>query len=232
MKIAVLHGQHHKGSTWHVTKLLLDKLSAQTNTEIAAFTMGHCAACTGCFSCFLNGEDSCPHYGQNQPVMDALEAADLIVVESPCYCMEMSGQMKVFMDHMAYRWMSHRPSPAMFHKLGVVISTTAGLGAGRVTKSIARQLFYWGVPKTWRLPVIVNAMGWEDVPDQKKAEIEEKTSRLAAKLLRKAGRAKPGFRTRFVFTAMRKMQGGNSWTPLDPAHWRTQGWLDEGRPWK
>lgn len=232
MKIAVLHGQRRKGSTWHITQQLLDKLSAQTDTDIAEFYMGDNTACVGCFSCFLNGENTCPHYGQNQPAMDALEAADLIVVDSPCYCMEMSGQLKVFMDHMAYRWMSHRPSPAMFHKLGVTVSTTAGMGAGRVTKSAARQLFYWGVAKTWRLPVAVGAMGWDTVPEKKKAEIDAKTTKLASKLLRKSSRAKPGLKTRFIFTMMRGMHKGNTWTPRDPDHWRAQGWLDSARPWR
>ena len=230
MKVVVLHGQRHQGSTWHITKQLLATLSSQAETEILEFWFDGNHACVGCFSCFKNGEDTCPHYGENRAVMAALEAADVIVVQSPNYCMGMTGQLKIFMDHMAYRWMSHRPNPAMFGKVGVVISTTAGAGAGQVTKALKQQLFYWGVAKVYQLPVAVNAMGWADVSEKVRNKIDKKVAKIAGKVLRSAGHTNPGFKTRLIFTMMRGMHSGNDWMPRDREHWEKNGWLGKERP--
>jgi len=46
----------------------------------------------------------------------------------------------------------------MFTKTAVVVSTAAGIGMSGVTKSLAKQLFYMGIPKVYRLPVRVAAM--------------------------------------------------------------------------
>ncbi|MDO5520930.1 MAG: NAD(P)H-dependent oxidoreductase [bacterium] len=51
------------------------------------------------------------------------------MIDSPCYCMGMTGALKSFLDHLAYLWLSHRPHPQMFHKVGVVISCAGGAGA-------------------------------------------------------------------------------------------------------
>ena len=68
--------------------------------------------CIGCFQCIIKGEESCPHYDQVSAVMKALEAADVIIIDSPTYVMNVTGQLKTFFDHMAYRWISHRPHPS------------------------------------------------------------------------------------------------------------------------
>ena len=60
--------------------------------------------------------------------------------------MGMTGQLKTFLDHMGYRWLSHRPHPQMFRKIGLAVSTAAGAGAKRVTKDLRRRYFFWGTP--------------------------------------------------------------------------------------
>lgn len=78
----------------------------------------------------------------------------------------MTGQLKTLFDHFAYLWMPHRPRKEMFSKIGIVISTAAGAGANRVTKSMAKQLFWWGVPKIYRIHFNVNAACWEDISEK------------------------------------------------------------------
>ena len=62
MKIVVLHGQMHKGSTYNITKLFSDNISVE-NTKIIEFFMPKDTPpfCIGCFSCFEKGEEKCPH---------------------------------------------------------------------------------------------------------------------------------------------------------------------------
>lgn len=52
--------------------------------------------------------------------------------------MEMSGAMKNLMDHLAYRWVTHRPHGSMFRKVGVVVCSSAGAPTTCVLKSMEK----------------------------------------------------------------------------------------------
>lgn len=232
MKITVVHGQMHHGSTHHITSLFLEKFKEQ-QAEITEFYFPKDSPtfCVGCFNCFLKGEQHCPHAASVQPVAQSIEASDLVIMESPCYVFGMTGQMKTFFDHMAYRWMSHRPHPAMFNKVGLCISTASGLGSGRTTKDLRANLFYWGIPKIFRFNVNVGAANWETVTPEKKAQIEEKVTKMAAKISKKTGKVKPGLKTKAMFFIMRMNQKSNKWNPTDKDHWIANGWLNGEKPW-
>jgi multimeric flavodoxin WrbA len=232
MKVVVLHGQMHKGSTYNITRLFLDKLSDE-NTEINEFFLPkHMPSfCVGCFNCFIKGEEQCPHSDTVQPVAKAIEEADLLILESPCYVFGMSGQLKAFLDHMAYRWMSHRPHPKMFSKVGLVISTAAGLGTKKVTKAMQDNLLYWGVPKIYSYSKSVGALSWETVNAKKKSQIEREVNQIAGKISRKLGKAKPGIKTKALFKIMRMNQKANNWNVTDKEHWVKNGWLEGSKPW-
>ena len=224
VKTVVLHGQSHKGSTYHITRMLLDRLEGPEN-EVTEFQTNNLSSCTGCFTCILKDEHLCPHRDAVQPVIQAIENADVVIAESPNYCMGMSGQLKTFFDHMSYRWMAHRPHPAMRGKIGVAISTTAGVGAAKTAKSIKQQMFWWGIPKIYFISQAVAASSWADVKPKIKDSLTAKADRLADKLLRKVGRVKPGFKSRFMFQIMKMQQKGSAWNPVDRKHWQDNGWI-------
>jgi multimeric flavodoxin WrbA len=224
MKIAAVHSRERKGSTYAIARLLLEELEKK-GAEIKEFSVQKSSPCFGCFNCFTKGEMFCPHRASNAPVIEALESADIIILDSPCYGMGMSGQMKCFLDHLCYRWMAHRPHPLMFSKIGVAISTTAGMGAEKVTKDMERHFFYMGVPLTIRLAFRVSAMDWESVSAIKKVEIRRKVEKTAKRIIARSGIVKPGIKTRFMFGMMRLMQKRNTWNPVDKNHWETNGWI-------
>ena len=141
----------------------------------------------------------------------------------------MTGQLKNFFDHMAYRWFSHRPFDQMQSKVAVTISMTAGTGAGAATKQIAKQLFWWGIPKTYWINVAVAASRWDDVKPKTKLKIEQKAFKIAKKIRIKAdGKhvlAHRGLRQKFIFKMMGNMQKSGLGTPKDAAYWRENGWI-------
>jgi len=224
MKIVVLHGQSHKGSTWQLTRMLLDELSGETDT-VDEFQTNDLKPCLGCFTCIVKDEALCPHRAVTGPIIEAIEQADIIVAESPNYCMGMSGQMKIFFDHMAYRWMSHRPYAPMKQKIGIAVSTTAGLGAKKAAKDIARQMFWWGMAKTYRLAYAVAAMGWAEVRNEKKDKITSQIKKSARQIKRSVGSAKPGIKSKFIFSIMKAQQKGKPWNPADRKYWEDNGWI-------
>lgn len=224
MKIAVIHGQKHHGSTWNTTRILLDFL-ATGDDECHEFFVNDIPDCIGCFTCILKDEEECPHRNITRPVIQAIEQADIIVVESPNYCLGMSGQLKTFFEHMAYRWMTHRPMDEMKSKIAIAISTTAGAGAGAATKQIARQLFWWGIPKVFRLNQTVAASKWEDVKPETKAEIRKKAMKVARKAREKFTRVRRGLCHKFIFKMMGGMQKSGFGTQRDAQYWKEQGWI-------
>lgn len=61
----------------------------------------------------------------------------------------MTGQLKTFLDHLGYIWLSHRPNGKMFNKVGIVISTASGAGASKVTKTLEQQMFWLSKERPW-----------------------------------------------------------------------------------
>ena len=235
MRIAVIHGQSHKGITYAMTKNLLDCLSRDNkDLTVSEFFLPKDGPdfCIGCNSCFLKGEENCPSYNKTGPIAKAVEDADVIVLDSPNYVMEMSGSMKNLMDHLAYRWVTHRPHGAMFQKTGVALCSSAGAPAGHTARSMAKQLKWMGVPKVYTVPFTGNAMTVKDLSSKKKAEMERKIRRTSDKIARRTPH--PSIRGKLFFFIFRRMQSsaGASWNPTDRDWWVNQGWTKEKRPWK
>ena len=145
MKITLIYGQNHKGSTYHVARRLAEKLGGERKEFFLPRDFGE--FCLGCTGCFMKGEENCPHYKKLLPITRAMDEADVIILASPVYVYHATGQMKAFLDHYGCRWMVHRPEEKMFTKQAVCISTAAGAGMKSTNKDMADSLFFWGVPK-------------------------------------------------------------------------------------
>ena len=228
MKIAVIHGQSHKGSTYNIAKELCGKLGG----EVAEFFLpkDFDCFCTGCAACFTD-ETKCLHYEKLKPITEAMDEADVIIFTSPVYVMHATGSMKAFLDHYGYRFMVHRPEERMFGKQAVCISTAAGAGMGSTVKDMADSAFFWGIAKTYKLGVAVMETRWEMVKPDIKAKIDRKTTSLAKKISGKAGKIKPGIKTKGFFTFMSVMQK-NGFNPADVEYWKEKNWTSGKRPWK
>lgn len=231
MKVVLIHGQNHKGSSYHIGRMIADKM--QGTNEITEFflprDLNH--FCLGCYNC-IEDDAKCPFYDDKRKIMDAVEDADVLIFTTPTYCMHASAPMKSFMDLTFTYWMVHRPRKCMFSKRAVVVSTAAGTGMKSAMKDITNTLFYWGVPYVKSYGVAVQAMSWDGVNEKKKVKIEKDTAKLARKL--SVGKKTPvGIKTRFMFKVMGVMQSaGMGSSPVEKEYWEQNGWLGKKRPWK
>ncbi len=228
MKVTIIHGQSHKGSSFHIARLLADKLDG----EVIEFFLpkDFDEFCCGCTNCFIYGEDRCPHFEQLSPITAAIDAADVIILASPVYVFHATGAMKAFLDHYGYRWMSHRPEGSMFKKQGVCISTAAAAGVKSTNKDMADSLLFWGVGKIYRFGTGVAATCWEQVNDKKRRDIEKNVSAIAKKIQNGHNRIRPGIKTGALFFVMRLFQK-KGFNPIDTQYWKERGWLDGKTPW-
>lgn len=229
MKITMIHGQSHKGSTYQIAHQLAQKL----NGEITEFFLpkDFSSFCVGCNTCFMKGEHLCPHFSQLDSFTKAMDEADLLILSSPVYVYHATAGMKNLLDHYGYRWMVHRPEARMFQKQAVCIATAAGAGMKSTNRDMADSLFFWGVAKIYRYGVGVAAINWVGVKEKKKHIIDIKTTKLAKQITKRNGKVKPGLKTRLFFWMMSLMHK-KSWNEADGTYWKEKGWIRGKRPWK
>ena len=207
MKIVLIHGQSHRGSTWNVANILLQELKGEKEVEEFFLPRDLNHFCLGCFRC-LEGREMCPFWEEKRLLDRAVREADLLIFTTPNYCMMPSAPMKAFLDLNFVNWMAHKPYEEMFHKRAVVISTAAGAGAGKAAALVADNLENWGIPKVLTYGVSVNAMGFHMISEKKKEKIKKDMSRLARKLSSHK-KVKAGIRLRFRFWFYGSLQKAN-----------------------
>lgn len=224
MKITIINGQTHKGSSYNIGKMLADKLACNDLVTEYFLPRDLNHFCLGCYKC-IEDITKCPFYDEKKIILDSMEKSDLIVFTTPNYCFGPSAQLKAFIDLFFDFWMPHRPLPWMFKKKAVVISTCAGGGAKQATKYIKKALIYMGVPYVKMYYTAVQAMNWKSVDDKKKENIEKDIDKLA-KRVAKVETPKPGIKSKFLFMIFKNMHsGGFDSSPVEKQYWIEQGFI-------
>lgn len=231
MKIVIINGQNHKGSTRMVARELAEKVGG----EIKEFFLPRDfdEPCIGCWTCFKKDMNHCPHYEKLRPITKSMEEADLIILASPVYVFHATGQMMSFLDHYGTRWMVHRPNEKMFYKQGVCISTAAGGGMKSTNKDMGDSLVFWGLSHVYRLGIGVQATKPAEIPPRIQSKIHKKTDQLAKKIRKNKGKSGVTLKGRFWFYLVRLMHKASS-DHMNPdySYWEERGWHGNRRPWK
>lgn len=232
MRIAVIHGQVDQEKTYQATRLFMDALTTE-ETVLKEYFMSEDGPefCTICRTCFLEGNKECRDADAVRPIVEEIEAADLIILSSSTVDMGMTKAMKAFLDHMSYRWISHRPHAEMFKKTGLVISTSKESGWRQVCRDLARNLLYMGVPRVYHFGRNLNYPSWDEVPFRKKEKLRRRARMIAESIQHNIGIEEAGLKSYLLFTYMKYRQRKNNWNPLDKAHWKQNGWLSGRDPW-
>lgn len=229
MKITIIHGQSHKGSTYNIAKIVSEKIGGNITEFFLPRDFG--SFCVGCTACFSKSESLCPHYEELKLITKSIDESDVIILASPVYVYHATGAMKSFLDHYGYRWLVHRPEEKMFRKQAICISTAAGGGMKSTNKDMGDSTFFWGIAKTYKYGVGVRAVSWDEVSDKIKKRVDKKTSMLARKIKKNQNNIKPSFKTKIFFNIMRLVQK-KGWNEADLNYWKEKGWLEKKRPWK
>lgn len=230
MKVVLIHGQNHQGSSCNMGRMLAERIASPIEQTEFFLPKDLPHFCTGCYRC-LKQEEDCPFYEEKKRILDAMEAAEVLIFTTPTYCMHASAPMKSFLDLTFTNWMVHRPKNSMFHKRAVILASASGKGSGSAIKDIKTALTYWGIPKLYTYGVAVQAINWNQVTNEKKTKIKSRLDKIAKKL---SVQKEPaiGIKTRFLFHMMRKMQAaGWGSSPEEKEYWGKNGWLGKSRPW-
>ena len=231
MKITAIYGTNHVGSTVELARALISRLP-HTQDELSEFFLprdfGH--VCNGCCACFEAAAPLCVQAGdQLQPILQAIDAADVIILASPVYVYHVTGAMKSFLDHLGCRWLIHRPNGSMTGKTAVLLTTAAGSGTKQTLGDLKDSMNWWGVGHVYAYGRRVQALHPQQVKPKIKSAIEQDMGKLARRIL-SARRSKPRIGVRARYWLSKRMGGGL--TPQDHAYWQEQGWLKGKLPWK
>lgn len=230
MKIVIIHGQSHEGSTCMAVRELANKVGG----EIREFFLPRdfSKSCLGCYTCFKTDLNSCPHYKELEPLVMAIQDADLLILESPVYVYHATGPMMSFLDHFGTWWMVHRPLPDMSRKQAVAMATAAGGGMNSTMQDMADSLEMWGIRKVYKLGFGVQAQKPDEIPDRILRSIHRKTDRLACQIRKNAGKRGCNIRAKKWFYLMRFAH--KHFPPMEPdySYWEKQNWHGKSRPWR
>ena len=70
MRTVIIHGQSHKGSTYHIAHSLAEKIGGEITEIFLPKDFGE--FCVGCVTCFTDGEKKCPHYAKLQHITETM----------------------------------------------------------------------------------------------------------------------------------------------------------------
>ena len=140
MKIIIINGSHRKnGTTALILHEMHQKLETYPNVEIQFYNVAdlNLNYCVGCCKCYKNGK--CIFYDDIETLSEDIETADGIIIGSPTYASNVSGQMKVIIDrgHFVIEQL-------LFGKYAISVSTYENYGGKDTARILNKLLCYSG----------------------------------------------------------------------------------------
>lgn len=145
-KAVVISGSPRKEESisYQISKRILEKIKEEYNTfeyDILILSCLNIQKCKGCARCFIEGNGCMSNQDDMRMVEQKLIEANLIILTSPVYSHNVSGDMKIFVDRLSY-W-SHLFR--LVGKYGITISSSSTNGNCFVDQYLINTLRYWGV---------------------------------------------------------------------------------------
>ena len=107
--IAVNGSPRKRGNTATLLNKALEGASSQgASTELINLYDLNFKGCVSCFACKLKGGKSygkCAYKDELTPVLDKIERADAVILGSPIYFSEVTGEMRSFMERLVFQYL-------------------------------------------------------------------------------------------------------------------------------
>jgi hypothetical protein len=151
-----------------------------------------------------------------------MDEADGVVFASPVYGMNVTGQMKIFIDRFCYNF--HRPR--FFEKKAFLLATTGVMGEKDVLKYLETVARMWGFGIAGKAG-LVSPIPVPHKLQEKNSRMIEKGAKYFAAALQNEKPVKPGLMDVIIFRGERAAfsQLGKI-SPADYRYWNEKGWFD------
>ena len=181
-----------------------------------------------CFPNPLNSEDKCPHFNYLDSVAKSLDKSDLIILACPVSTCDITTEMKLFLNHLSYNYMQNDTNSLMSNKIGLVMSTASGAGLFNTTKTLKKNLNFWGINNIFKFSKTLYEMNWEDVNLKTKKQINKKIFKLSNKILTLYSNSHPLKLQNFSKITSLKIQPmfkNNNFNVIDFKYWKNQAYF-------
>lgn len=194
---------------------------AGADTRIIDLCDASITPCTGCEGCMTTG--SCVFTDDFPSVLATMESADAVILASPVYIDNVSGQMKVFFDRLAdaihYQLLAG--------KVGCSIATTHTSGGGEVTSYLNHVLTYLGIVSVGEIFVATGGDGGkvDDAGDRARA-LGFRLVRAAVVGCKDPEKEQEIRENRAFFSDI--VRENRDFRPHEYARWKKNGWMPDG----
>lgn len=217
-------GSPRKGNTYRAVKKIEESMRSMGNVEFEYIMLKDAglSQCSGCFVCFVKGENHCPHKDSAHIIEQKMHDADGIIFATPVYGMNVSALMKTFVDRFSYIF--HRPR--FFGKKALLLSTTGALGNKESLNYLKLVAGIWGFEVVHSVGLVTPPV---PIPTRKEQENNRKLEKAALEFYNtfQTKRCSPRLRDILVFHAQKasfSIPGLTS--PVDYTYWNEKGWLN------
>ncbi|MEM2727272.1 MAG: flavodoxin family protein [Archaeoglobaceae archaeon] len=171
--IGILGSPRKEGNSSKMLHACLSELSnAGFETEFVYLQERKIRYCIGCGTCLREGE--CLIDDDMTELKDKIKNAKVLVLASPVYFLNVSAQMKCFIDRMLA--FGHRPSLKGY---GGAIVTHAGVGDPKVVAEYLSRIL-----KAWGIYPVGYAIGFGVIPGDVKEDAIEQAKNLGKEIAR------------------------------------------------
>lgn len=216
MNFLIINGSPRRKNTWQLVERAKQTLTSidenVTFTEIDLINE-EIPPCIGCYNCFNNGEDTCPHANIIQPIVKQMKECDGLIITSPVYALNVTGLIKNFIDHLAYFY--HRPY--FFEEKALIIVSTAGAGNKKVGKYLDETLENWGYNQRFKLCLVHAHDKQGYLPLNTKEKIDKESIKFY-KSIQDGTLKSPRMKALVMFNVWRAM-AKNGHIPADQKYW-------------
>jgi multimeric flavodoxin WrbA len=137
MVITAIMGSPHKGKGYGIVQNIESEMKRNGDIDFKYVFLSDIdfKLCKGCFSCFKNGEKTCPIKDEKDRLEEMILGSDGIILSSPGYVWNVSALMKNFLDRFAYSL--HRPK---FFGQKTLLVANGGSGVDKVLTALTSAL--------------------------------------------------------------------------------------------
>lgn len=210
-KVIALLGSKRKKNTYRLLmemQPILEKYQIQL--RIIELYKESIQPCLGCEQCILHG--NCVLQDDTAHIMQQLMEADGIILASPVYLQQVSGQIKTFFDRTCVWY--HRP--VLAGKPILAVATTKGSGLRKTLSYLESMAVQWGAIPAGK---IGRSIFTQDRP------VSEKEMKKLIRLIQSPQAHTPTLSQLFNFEVQKAM--ALSLTQLDREYWEAQHWDEQ-----
>lgn len=218
-RLLALSGSPHRtiSNTVQILHWIMDRVEEEGwESEIIHIPDQHIEFCSGCGQCLIHG--TCSQKDDTQKLKNKLLNADVIVLGSPVYFMQVTAQMKTFID----RTLSFGHRPCLQGKIGASVTVYAGVGSAH---SVADYMN--GVLRAWGVSIVGKLVAYAARPGQLKSGEKAKAIELAESLI-DAVNGKLGLPEYVPNPQMRHLvKSQKDMMRADYEYWLNKGWIQQ-----